>query len=131
MPGFRIRRINSQLLREISVILSSVIKEERAHEAIITSVDCTRDLKNAKVYYTTLNYEGRAGLAKALEKVAGAVRSALSRVLRLRTVPELVFVFDESEILARKMDQLLDRVAETIPEETKPGKTEEDNEEVL
>ncbi len=116
MPGFRMERVNSQLQREISHILSSVIKEDRVHDAIITSVDCAKDLKTAKVYYTTLNEKGRQGLAKALEKVSSAVRQALSRNLSLRTVPELRFIFDESEIQAREMDKILDYVTAELQE---------------
>ncbi len=116
MAGFRMGRINSQLQREISHILASVIKEDRVRDAIITSVDCTRDLKFAKVYYTTLEDKGRQGLAKALERVSSAVRRTLGQQLRLRTVPELQFLFDETERRARQMDQILDQVASELPQ---------------
>ncbi|MDY3868986.1 MAG: 30S ribosome-binding factor RbfA [Pyramidobacter sp.] len=115
MAGHRMGRVNSQLQREISLILSRSVKDEKLQEVIITSVDCSKDLKYAKVYYTTLKEAGRAGIAKLLDKVAGHVRASLGRVLTFRTVPELKFVFDDSEILAREMDIVLDKIAASLP----------------
>ena len=128
MPGFRMGRINSQLQREISQILAHSVKDEKLSEVIITSVDCSKDLKYAKVYYTTLKESGRAGVAKLLEKVAGFVRTSLGRVLSFRTVPELRFIFDDSEILAREMDHVLDKIAASLPQESAPEETDEESE---
>ncbi|MDY4031580.1 MAG: 30S ribosome-binding factor RbfA [Pyramidobacter sp.] len=113
-------RINSQLQREISLILSREVRDEKLAEVIVTSVECSKDLKYAKVYYTTLREEGRAEVAKLLEKVSGYVRSSLGRVLSYRTVPELTFRFDDSEELAREMDRVLDRISAELP----PGGSE-------
>jgi len=121
-------RINSQLQREISLILAHSVKDEKLSEVIITSVDCSKDLKYARVYYTTLKESGRAGVAKLLEKVASFVRTSLGRVLTFRTVPELRFIFDDSEILAREMDHVLDRIAAALPPE-EPEENGDDAEE--
>ncbi|WP_462363651.1 30S ribosome-binding factor RbfA [Pyramidobacter porci] len=118
MPRFRMGRINSQLQREISLILSREVRDEKLAEVIVTSVECSKDLKYAKVYYTMLREEGRAEIAKLLEKVSGYVRSSLGRVLSYRTVPELTFRFDDSEELAREMDRVLDRISAELPPET-------------
>ena len=115
MPRFRMGRINSQLQREISVILAQDVRDAKLGEVIITSVDCSKDLKYAKVYYTTLRENGRGEIAKLLENAAGFVRATLGRRLSYRTVPELTFRFDDSEELAREMDRVLDRIAETTP----------------
>lgn len=132
MPRFRMGRINSQLQREISLILSREVRDEKLAEVIVTSVECSKDLKYAKVYYTTLREEGRAEIAKLLEKVSGYVRSLLGRVLPYRTVPELTFRFDDSEELAREMDRVLDRIsAELPPEESEAAEEAEEAPEEL
>lgn len=115
MPGFRMGRINSQLQREISQILSREVRDEKLGEVIVTSVECSKDLKYAKVYYTTLRREGRGEIAQLLDKVTGFVRSTLGHRLSYRTVPELTFKFDDSEELAREMDRVLDKIAEQLP----------------
>lgn len=115
MPRFRMGRINSQLHREISQILAQEVRDAELGEVIVTSVECTKDLKYAKVYYTTLRPEGRAQIAKLLEKVSGFVRTTLSHRLSYRTVPELTFRLDTSEENAREMDRILDRIAASHP----------------
>ncbi len=120
-------RVNSQLQREISQILAQEVRDEKLGEAIITSVDCSKDMKYAKVYYTTLRSEGRNEIAKLLEKVSGFVRTMLGRRLSNRTVPELTFKFDDSEELAREMDRVLDKIASTEPQSEETLNDSEEN----
>ncbi len=123
MPRFRIDRINSQLRREISLILAREVRDDKLAEVIVTSVDCSKDLKYAKVYYTTLREKGRGEIAKLLGNAAGFVRSTLGRTLAYRTVPELTFKFDGSEEAARRMDLVLDRLRDERPAEPDGGET--------
>ena len=58
-------RINKQLQREIALILESKIKKDAVKEAIITGVDCSRDLERAKVYINALEKHKRPGILKA------------------------------------------------------------------
>ena len=111
----RMNRINSQLARELSLLMGEV-KNAGAAGVVITSVDCSRDLKNAKVYFTSMDRHGRKAMAQALNNAAGFLRSRLGQLLTLRTVPQLTFHFDSSEEQARKMDELLDQLMADIPD---------------
>ena len=51
MTNYRMQRINKQLQREISMLLEYKIKNETAKEAIITEVECSKDLEFAVVYF--------------------------------------------------------------------------------
>ena len=93
---FRMARINKQLQREISLLLESRIKKETVKDAIITGVDCSRDLDVAKVFFTALTPERRRELREELASVRGALRTLLGQVLKLRRIPSLDFVPDES-----------------------------------
>lgn len=114
MTVHRMDRINSQLLREISLLIRREIKDKDALRAVITSVDCSRDLGHAKVFFTTVEQHGRSATQKALQKTAGFLRSRLGHLLKLRKIPELQFLFDMTEENARKMDALLDSLV--LPE---------------
>ena len=111
MHSYRMGRINKEFQRLISDLLQTRIKKEHVSEAIITSVDVSSDLGYAKVYYTLLNEHIRGTVQKALESAAGQLLGILGREMRLRTIPQLTFVYDNSEAEARKMDDLLARVA--------------------
>lgn len=111
MTTYRIDRINKEFLRLISVMLQTRIKNDAAAEAVLTKVSVSRDLGYAKAYYTLIEQEDRVKVQDALDKAAPAIRSMLGKEMRLRTVPELHFIFDDSENQARHMDELLDKVA--------------------
>lgn len=94
--------------REISLLLEMRIKNEMAKNAIITEVDCSRDLEQAKVYFTTVDPSVRDDVKKALGSVAGLFRSLLGKQLALRQTPALTFHIDASEEYGRTIDILLD-----------------------
>ena len=108
MTTFRMQRINKQMQREISLLLEMRVKNETAKKAVITEVDCSRDLEQAKVFFTTVDPEERDDVKKALSSVAGALRSLLGKQMKLRQIPVLEFFLDSSEEYGRVMDRLLD-----------------------
>lgn len=120
----RMSRINSQLARELSVLVAREIKDKAVENAVITSVECSRDLKYAKVYFTSMDRTGRKAMGEALNKTAGFLRSRLGHMLSLRTVPQLTFVFDTSEEQARQIDALLDKLMSETSERAEDHETD-------
>jgi len=110
MTSFRIERINKEFLREISQLLQGRIKNEWAKKAILTGVECSRDLSYAKVFFTTIETADQESVKAGLESVEGLIRSILGKEMRLRTIPEFRFIIDLSEEKARAMDAVLDRL---------------------
>ena len=121
MTSFRIERINKELLREISLLLQARIKNEWAKKAIITGVECSRDLGFAKVYFTTIDPSEQEAVKAGLESVEGLIRGVLGTEMRLRTIPEFRFIVDLSETKARVMDAVLDRLKAEIPPDANAG----------
>ncbi|MEG1502147.1 MAG: 30S ribosome-binding factor RbfA [Synergistaceae bacterium] len=119
MTTHRIDRINKEFLRQISEILQLRIKNEIVANAILTKVNVSRDLGYAKVLYTFIDPSIKETLQQGLDNAAGQVRSILGKEMKLRTVPELHFIYDDSEAKARAMDELLDRVAAMDAERAK------------
>jgi ribosome-binding factor A len=115
MTSFRIERINKEFLREISLLLQGRIKNESARKAILTGVECSRDLGFAKVYFTTIDPAEQEAVKTGLEIVEGLIRSILGKEMRLRTIPEFRFIVDLSEEKARLMDAVLDRLKDKGP----------------
>lgn len=111
MVTYRIDRINKEFLRLISEMLQTRIKKDQVRDAILTKVNVSKDLSFAKVYYTLINVNELDNVQLALDSVRSQLRSMLGKEMHLRTIPELHFVYDDSEAKARAMDELLDRVA--------------------
>ena len=127
MTTFRMQRINKQIQREVSLLLELRIKNETAKRAIITDVDCSRDLEHAKVYFTTVDPSEREEVGKALGTVAGALRSQLGKLLTIRQIPALSFLLDTSEEYGRSIDVLLDslKTEDSVIERDEDDETED------
>jgi ribosome-binding factor A len=110
MVTFRIERLNREFLRLIADILANRLKNDAVSGVILTQVDCSRDLSYAKVYYTLLKDDDIRETGRALEASSGKIRGFLGREMHIRQIPELRFVFDDSERKARELDALIDRV---------------------
>lgn len=121
MVTYRIDRINKEFLRAISEILQVRIKKDTVRNAILTKVSTSKDLSFAKVFYTLIDTDRKDEIQKALDSTAGQIRSMLGKDMHLRTIPELHFVFDDSEAKARAMEELLDKVAAMDAEKRSSG----------
>ncbi|MDR1580584.1 MAG: 30S ribosome-binding factor RbfA [Synergistaceae bacterium] len=110
MATFRIERLNREFLRDIADIVANRLKDERLKDAVFTCVECSRDLSHAKVYFTVFDYSSADGIKSALDSCAGRIRGFLGRDMHIRQIPELHFVFDDSERKAREIDALIERV---------------------
>jgi ribosome-binding factor A len=121
MVTYRIDRINKEFLRAISEILQVRIKKDSVRDAILTKVSTSKDLSFAKVFYTLIDTDRKDEIQKALDSAAGQIRSMLGKDMHLRTIPELHFVYDDSEAKARAMEELLDKVAAMDAEKRTPG----------
>ena len=106
-------RMNGEVQREISKIISREIKDPRIHPMTsVVSVDVTPDLKYAKVFVSVLgNDEDKANTQKGLTSAASHIRSLLAKSLNLRNTPELTFVIDDSieygVNMSKKIDDLV------------------------
>lgn len=112
MAGYRINQINEEVKRALTEIVREV-KDPRVSSSFltITGVECTPDLKYAKVYYSYLsNRYTEKDVENGLKSAGGVIRSGLKRV-NLRILPELKFIRDTSAEHGTHIGQLLRQVA--------------------
>ena len=104
----RLNRINEELKKEISQIISFELKNPDATGLIsVTKVKITPDLKYAKVYVSLLNSKNEEKTIEALKKSAGFLRSLIAKRINLRITPELVFEKDDSMEYGMKIESIL------------------------
>jgi ribosome-binding factor A len=103
----RAQRIAEQIRHELAVILMRELKDPRIHDVSLTAVEVTPDLEHAKVWFTLLRGEP-AEVAKALTHASGFLRTALAHRIRLRTVPRLTFLYDESVERGARLSKLIE-----------------------
>ncbi|MGA9854981.1 MAG: 30S ribosome-binding factor RbfA [Gammaproteobacteria bacterium] len=106
----RSSRIAEQLQRELSELIRRQVKDPRIHLVTITEVDVSPDLANAKVLISVLGAEGpQPEVVNALNHAAGFLRHILGRTLKLRSIPQLHFHYDDTLDRAAHLDALIKR----------------------
>jgi ribosome-binding factor A len=104
----RLNRVNEELKKEISNIISYELKNPEATGLItVTKVKITPDFKYAKVYVSILNSKNNEKTMETLKKSSGFIRSLVAKRVNLRITPELVFEIDDSIEYGMKIDSIL------------------------
>tara|TARA_B100001113_G_scaffold348420_1_gene342229 strand:+ start:1483 stop:1860 length:378 start_codon:yes stop_codon:yes gene_type:complete len=113
MPSTRLPKIEDFLKKEISNIISSQVKDPRYKYLNIVDVKCSSDIGIAKVFFTIINGERTDSPDnRSLEKFASMIRSKLSKFMKIRRVPKLVFKYDESLERYNNIDALLNSLSD-------------------
>lgn len=108
----RTDRVGESFKEVLGELLQRQVKDPRVGFVTITTVRVTPDLSKAHVYYTVLGDDDtREQTRRGLESAAPFLRSEAGRRVRLRTLPELVFHFDDSFERGRRVDDLLGEIA--------------------
>lgn len=91
----RSSRVADLLQRELAGLLRTQIKDPRLSSMItITAVEVTADLNSAKIFLSFLNKDETS--LPVLRQAAGFLRRELSKTMRMRKIPELRFILDET-----------------------------------
>lgn len=108
MDAVAMARLNAGLRDLLAELLMRRVRDPRVEGVSVTAVEVSRDLAVAKIYYSVLGDEAARRLAqRGLENVGGFLRREAGRRLRLRTTPELRFVFDASLARGARVEELL------------------------
>lgn len=112
MKGVRGERLAGEFQKEIYNIINNKLRAKEPSLSVIISVtgaDVAPDLKSAKVFISVYDAD-KERAEKSFEIIkenAGFIRRELSRVMTLRTVPELRFILDASMEYGQKIDKLI------------------------
>ncbi len=112
----RIERVDNELLKELNEIVVHEMKDPRLGQMVsITAVETAKDLKTAKVFVSVMDDPSTKEVLKALNGASGYIRSLLFDRLKIRTVPHLTFVKDNSISHSFKIEKILKEINENKP----------------
>ena len=109
----RPQRVGHELQKEIAIILQREIKDPRLGMVTVSGVELSKDLSYAKVFVTFLNDDDSEVVSqglKVLNDATGYIRSLVGKAMKLRIIPELKFVYDQSLIEGMRMSNLVSQV---------------------
>lgn len=105
----RTRRVGEQMQRELAQLIQQEVKDPRIGLLTVIAVEVSRDFSHAKVFVTSLNNdEDMQQTIQILERAKGFLRKELGRRIKLRIIPDLHFVHDESIERGNRLSSLID-----------------------
>jgi ribosome-binding factor A len=106
--GSRPERVADQIRGELGQLLAREVHDPGIGFVTITRVQVSADIQQARVFYTALGDEKvRRNSARALERATRFLRRQIGARLRLKRVPELRFLYDDSIAGQDRIEQLL------------------------
>ena len=115
----RTERVSDLMRREVADVLFREVKDPRVRSVTVTDVRLSKDLKNARVFFTTmLQGEALEEVHEGLRRAAGFVQRRVGGRLQLRYTPHITFAYDSSLENGARMDSILRRIEDELgPEE--------------
>jgi ribosome-binding factor A len=101
-------RLAEQIRQVVTAFLQAEARDPRIGLVTVIAVDVTADLQHAHVRYV-VHGDGaqRRDTQEGLDAAAAAIRRRIGAELRVRVVPEVVFVADRGFEHASRIEQLL------------------------
>ncbi|MCX7894929.1 MAG: 30S ribosome-binding factor RbfA [Thermoanaerobaculum sp.] len=110
-PRLRKARLEETIRELLSQLLLREAKDPRLAGVVISAVELSGDLRQAKAYFSVFgDAERERQAAEGLEQAKGFLRAELRRSLRADIVPELVFLRDKGYERADRVSQLLNQL---------------------
>ena len=110
----RATRVADLIKADIADILLREIGDPRIKSVTITGVNLTDDLRFARVFFVEMGKDTCDPKTKrALENATGFLKRELGKRLKLRYVPDIIFMCDESFAYGSKIDKLLAEIRTT------------------
>lgn len=108
----RPNRVGEEIKKELVLLIRNGIKDPRVDSLIsITDVEVTGDLSYATVYISRYGSDKqRQDALDGMKAASKYMRSELSRRLKLRVVPELIFKLDDSLQYGAKIESILGQI---------------------
>lgn len=114
--NFKKEKYEERLLNEINGLLRSGTNDARLARVSITKVELSPDYGYATVSWDTYDSGTRGDAKKALESAAGRIRSELAKVLEVRHVPAITFIYDNQFEEEKKIMDLLKKEQDNTDE---------------
>lgn len=112
MAGHRLTQIGGQIRKELSDLVLREMRDPRVGFVTITQVTVSGDLRHARVGVSCIGDEAaQQETLQALQHAAGFLRSEISKRIRMRTMPQLMFQLDHSMEQAEQVQRTLRALA--------------------
>jgi ribosome-binding factor A len=105
----RLARIEGEMQRVLSTLVSREVRDPRVGNVTITAVSVAPDMSTARIWFMPFgDKHSPEEVAEGLGRASGFLRGELGRALSLRHAPRLEFLYDQQIENADKLTRLID-----------------------
>jgi len=111
MDNKRSVRLGELLLELVSQLLRKEVSDPRIGPVTLTGAEVTKDLKQARIYFSLLTgNERKEEVLSGLKSAKGFIRAKIAKELKLRFVPTIEFVYDDTQSHVQRIEELLKQI---------------------
>jgi len=89
-------KVNREIRKQIMGVISKEMDDPLFDFLTVTRVDTTSDLRESKVYFSLLDESKYTHAQESLDKMSKFIRVNLGKKIRMKYLPELKFIADNS-----------------------------------
>jgi ribosome-binding factor A len=107
----RAERVSDAVQQELAALIRSEVRDPRVGMVNVTEVQISRDLAYGKVFVSFVGDRDQKQIDEAIDALNGAsgyLRKLLAANIKLRIVPKLSFIYDESGRRGQHLSALID-----------------------
>lgn len=127
MPNFNIKRLNEDILRELSAAVAGV-KDPRVADAFVTvtRTELTSDLSYCKVWVACMGGAERTQKAcEGMKAAGGYFKKCIAARVRMRKMPELIFIPDNSLEYSEHIEEIIAKLPNPVEQNESEDKDED------
>lgn len=113
----RTDRVADAIQRELAQLILREIKDPRLGMVTLSMVKVSKDLAHAKVYVNVMHEAQVTDSMEVLNRAAPFLRGLLAKKIKIRVIPALTFIYDDTTLKANRISRLID---EAIAKDKRP-----------
>ena len=99
------------MVRTLAAVLAEDLKDTSPTMITFTRAEITKDLKQAKVYFSAYGNDDAVEKSfEFLKRHAGVIRRMVGNRMRIKHNPELTFVYDDTTDHVLRVGEILNRI---------------------
>lgn len=110
MANHKIERIESDILKYLSNIILTETRDDLMKSITLTEVRVNKDLSLAKIYFTSISDLTHIEIENEMNEASPFLRGKLAKVLEVRNIPELKFMYDETIEYATRIERIITNI---------------------
>lgn len=110
MNNHKVDRIASDIIKYLSNIIYTETRDDLLKSITLTDIKLSKDLSYAKIFFTSILDMPKEDIEKEVNEAAPYLRGCLAKVIEIRNIPELKFVYDETIAYATKIEKIIDEI---------------------